>query len=439
MRTKLLIVIALLFCLQCGFFVDLGTNVDKTGAAIYGWVKDSISGQPLSGIQVAVPGKTDVILTDSDGFFAINGLYTGEKTVSLYAVGYQTITMSIPLTAGVKNLKTISLLRSNSAPVISEVLYPKPNQTATPLSLKFKVSVSEPDFQNLRSIEKLNFSLCIDTVQNTQPAFTGTINWPETKQSATIFLPNKYIYNLKANKQYYWKISVKDTMGGESQSFSGTFTTRDTTDICPSGMASIELEDNRFCMDKYEVTNRDYANFTSTAGIDSEHTEDASFSSGPSKPVTNVRFVKADEYCRFYLKRLCSPSQWLIATGGAEQNLYPYGNTYDQTKCNTAKTAFQNPADGGGADSVGANPDCVSPYGVYDLSGNVSEWIYYGDNVAYAEDWEGKTSFVFAGGSWSSGRRSGSSARDTLTFDAGSTYYRQEDVGFRCCSKTRPK
>ena len=58
MTTRILSLLMLaLFLVQCGYFTDLGTNVEKSPAALYGWVKDSLSGKPIPNATVRITNQ----------------------------------------------------------------------------------------------------------------------------------------------------------------------------------------------------------------------------------------------------------------------------------------------------------------------------------------------------------------------------------------------
>lgn len=47
---------------------------------------------------------------------------------------------------------------------------------------------------------------------------------------------------------------------------------------------------------------------------------------------------------------------------------YPWGDTFDAERCNTRESGI------GGTSHVGSYPTGASPYGVWDVAGNVGEW-----------------------------------------------------------------
>jgi hypothetical protein len=128
-------------------------------------------------------------------------------------------------------------------------------------------------------------------------------------------------------------------------------------------------------------------------------------------PVRGVSAVEAAAMCAERGGRLCSLAEWRLACGGVEGRSYPYGNEYGPDACNT---------EGASVLAVGSKPDCRSPFGIHDMSGNVAEWTA---EVA------GAARQLVAGGDWSG--REGYSRCDTVArFNPGLTSTR---VGFRCC------
>ncbi|MDP2315203.1 MAG: SUMF1/EgtB/PvdO family nonheme iron enzyme [Pseudomonadota bacterium] len=139
-------------------------------------------------------------------------------------------------------------------------------------------------------------------------------------------------------------------------------------------------------------------------------------------------------------KRLCSLDEWMRACGGPEATTYPYGDTYDGAACNDSYGGghpvvdYFGTSDGvwdgthmndgginqqpGTVDATGANPGCVTPEGVYDLHGNLHEWI---------EDPAG----TFKGGFYADAALNGAGCGYTTT--AHSIDYHDYSTGFRCC------
>jgi len=84
---------------------------------------------------------------------------------------------------------------------------------------------------------------------------------------------------------------------------------------------------------------------------------------------------QARKLCAQQRKRLCTAAEWVRACGGPRRQRYPYGRHYDPTKC---VTRLPN-VDAFRIQSSGSRPSCRSHEGVYDMSGNMAEWV--GDGV----------------------------------------------------------
>ena len=163
----------------------------------------------------------------------------------------------------------------------------------------------------------------------------------------------------------------------------------------------------------------------------------------PSLPVRCVDFCDAVAFCRDQGKHLCggidgvtlfgapdvgndpAQSEWFFAcsNGGAQE--FPYGSTFDAGRCVDATIDSSRPRDVG-------KPACQGGVaGVFDMSGNVEEWVDH----CYQVDPPGTGLACFrAGGAyWSD-----TSAPDWLDCDIWweqSTTMREQSpsTGFRCC------
>jgi DNA polymerase III delta prime subunit len=135
----------------------------------------------------------------------------------------------------------------------------------------------------------------------------------------------------------------------------------------------------------------------------------------PEHPVVGVSFFEAEAYASWAGKRLPTEKEWERAARGTDGRQYPWGDTFDQERCNTSESGI------GGTTRVTRYPNGVSPIGCYDMAGNIWEWT---------SDWHDqfKSAKVLRGGSWFLDRGyAGCSFRDRDHPDN-----RNDDVGFRC-------
>jgi formylglycine-generating enzyme len=147
----------------------------------------------------------------------------------------------------------------------------------------------------------------------------------------------------------------------------------------------------------------------------------------------------AGEACARAKKRLCTREEWTFACRGERQTKYPYGAEYRAGVCNVVRSSHPaqmlhdnasaghsdprlglvTAADGPLLRTTGATKSCVSRWGkdgIYDMVGNVDEWI---------DDADGR----FVGGFFSRGTLNGCdssvSTHPLLHWDYS--------IGFRCC------
>jgi len=139
---------------------------------------------------------------------------------------------------------------------------------------------------------------------------------------------------------------------------------------------SLELTD--YWIAKYPLTNKQYAAFI---GKDTHPVKD--WESKHNHPVVNVSWNDAMAYCKWFnityaeeLKKcsltlhLPTEAQWEKAARGGYGNEWPWGNEFNQSKCNTAEFGR------GGTAPVDSYPQGESPYGIADMVGNAWEWTH---------------------------------------------------------------
>ena len=148
-------------------------------------------------------------------------------------------------------------------------------------------------------------------------------------------------------------------------------------------------------------------------------------------PLVNVTWHQAREKCLEQGKDLPTERQWEKACRGPNGLAYPYGDEYDQQKCYVDYAGESSPI------QSGYHRDCISSFGVYDMSGNVWEWTadwydadYYKDRIY--EDPRGPDEGdykVLRGGAWYSGKVSSRCSVRYVGFPDAS----KDGSGGRCC------
>ncbi len=189
---------------------------------------------------------------------------------------------------------------------------------------------------------------------------------------------------------------------------------RRCAEFAPTTACQGKTVKKRFCIDRYEWPNR--------AG---------------EKPAVMKTWYEARDACGAIGKRLCGDSEWTVACEGQDRLPYPYGYQRSADACNIDKPHpdVNEKALGSGDAKVrdaevarlwqgepsGARDACVSPYGVFDMTGNVDEWVVNESGKPYNSG--------LKGGYWGPVR---DRCRPMTTIhNEGFRFYQ---IGFRCCS-----
>lgn len=129
--------------------------------------------------------------------------------------------------------------------------------------------------------------------------------------------------------------------------------------------ASMKIPLTGFWIDKYQTTNAQYQQFINATGA-----KDPEVSGTENQPVRGVTWGQAAAYCSWANKRLPTEAEWEAAGRGPGPNplLYPWGND-PSANGNALEMPVQDTY------QVGTLAFNKSPFGVYDMVGNVWEWV----------------------------------------------------------------
>jgi hypothetical protein len=173
-----------------------------------------------------------------------------------------------------------------------------------------------------------------------------------------------------------------------------------------------EPRDMRLCMDQFEAPNRRGA-----------------------RPLVLHSYVSASRWCEMRGKRMCSEREWELACEGPEHRPLAYGWAVDVRLCNSNKKwmpvdfeAFGKTREEAEEESErlwqgtpsGRFATCVSPFGIYDMMGNVEEWVTSRETRSFPGS--------LMGGFWS---KPWTGCRGTN--DAHEQTFAFYETGFRCC------
>jgi hypothetical protein len=160
----------------------------------------------------------------------------------------------------------------------------------------------------------------------------------------------------------------------------------------------------RFCIDKDEYTK-----------------------AGDSLPEVNASWTDAKGQCEADGKRLCYESEWNFACEGPEMLPYTTGYERDSSKCNYDQKKLLDTW-GKARDlrmSVAETEQCISPFGVRNMNGNVDEWTF-------RDVTNGEWRSAMKGGWWMAAR---DRCRPATT--AHDEHFKGFQSGFRCCADAK--
>ncbi len=226
----------------------------------------------------------------------------------------------------------------------------------------------------------------------------------------------------------------------------GTFTYAPTrsflspNEVIPyPGSRKSTLQLSAFYMDRYPVTNGQFLEFLQGSGYRPadtsnflKHWVNGKPPEGKEKhPVVYVDRTDARAYARWAGKRLPVEAEWQYAAQGTDGRKYPWGDTFDSTRCNNGS---------GVTTPVDAFPQGQSPFGVMDLVGNVWQMMndQYDNGTFYFGMLRGG-SYYRPNSSWwyvQGGPQPVDNPQILLQVSPG--FDRCATVGFRCVKDARP-
>ena len=204
---------------------------------------------------------------------------------------------------------------------------------------------------------------------------------------------------------------------------------------CPGHPDMAALPDGSGCIDLYEATlnaseqctGRIYGQTGDTypAGFPDDVGEQTGYEITPlyactapgEIPSRYLTQIQATEACIYAGKHLCEQTDWTLACAGEESRAYPYGTAYVPAACNGLDYSPSSDAVIAGGEAAA----CVTPEGVYDLSGNAAEWL--------ATAGEGSVRLV----AWSDYDSDAAGMTCDATWELN-RYLSAANVGLRCCA-----
>jgi len=191
-----------------------------------------------------------------------------------------------------------------------------------------------------------------------------------------------------------------------------------------------EVYIDSFFIDKYEVSNDAYTKFIKETGAKKPKGLNNPNFNNPQQPVVGINWKEAFKFCNWQGKRLPTEAEWEKAARGKRPVKYPWGNLPPDSSSLNYNEEINKTS------PVGSYEKGKSDYGVYDLSGNVSEWVndwhfpeYYlfspKNNPQGPEKGQYK---VIRGGSW----RNNAEDVSLVYRNATTPRNRSLAIGFRC-------
>ncbi len=133
---------------------------------------------------------------------------------------------------------------------------------------------------------------------------------------------------------------------------------------------------------KMEVTVSQYRKFCEATGLKYDwEVRKPEYGWLDNFPMVNVDWSESRAYCQWAGGDLPTEAQWEKAARGMDGGIYPWGDEWNPLRCvNSTGNQRSSPLE------VGTYKKGASPYGVYDMAGNVWEWCRDWYEQCYYDD-----------------------------------------------------
>ena len=236
-----------------------------------------------------------------------------------------------------------------------------------------------------------------------------------------------------------------DTVPGDDDDTTGSTGDDDSEPPgpCAPGTTLIEEDSTRFCIDTWEAScdelggGAQWSPFDAVDGVDVVARSEVGV-----PPQGYISGDQAEAACEAAGKRLCTSDEWLLACQGPSELTWPYGDQHQPGVCNDdysghpvvdyfgsseawvwSYASMNDPGinqQPGTLAATGDHAGCVSAFGVFDLVGNLHEWVADSDGV-------------FRGGFYVDVEINGPGC--TYRTSAHGRDYHDYSTGFRCCAE----
>jgi formylglycine-generating enzyme required for sulfatase activity len=274
-----------------------------------------------------------------------------------------------------------------------------------------------------------------EVVQESSPTISAETQVVTAVETATS-LPQATATDLPAEQQDAAGVSMVLVPASDFTMGSANYCQTGSPEFCRGEKPPHQVYLDSYYMDKYEVSNAAYKTCVD-AGICSRPTNSSRFNNAVYElhPVVYVDWNMAVAYCEWRGARLPTEAEWEKAARGIDERTYPWGEDIGCDRANYSGCVRDTAP-------VTSYPSGASPYGAYNMAGNVWEWVsdWYDENYYEVSPSSNPTGpqggdyHVLRGGKWN---HFDGNLRTVVRF-RNVTTYANEYTGFRCVTGVTP-